>query len=113
MLTQTKIIGPEELLQYEDITKDFDLKYRRNISKKMKIRYNNPDDEDKTFIIDSTDPIITIRTKQLTVKSKTGEYIRFVFNIPSTVGVYTPNILVKNVENNEVEEVLRFNIEVN
>ena len=116
MITQTKSIKPEELKKYKDITKDFDdLKLKRNTSKKMKIRYNNPDDEDKKFIIESTDAILFIRTKELNVQSKTSGYIRFIINTPGTIGTYTPYIIVKKIGIDgvgEVEEVLKFSIEV-
>ena len=110
-----KKIRNEDLSKYEEITKDFGvLKLKPNEQKKMKIRYNNPDDFDKTFEIESTDDeTVNVRNKEINIESKTGEFIRLLFNAPQTFGTYTVCIVVKNKNNQEVEEVLRFQIEVN
>ena len=112
MITQKIRLDPNDL-KYEDITKDFELlKFRQEASKKMKIRYNNPDDEDKTFIIESTDDIIFVRNKELNIEQKSSEYIRITFNMPKTLGTYTASVIVKNKKTGEIEEILRFHMQV-
>ena len=110
-----KKVNNEELLKYEDITKDFGvLNFKPNEQQKKKIRYNNPDDEDKVFEIESTDDdTINVRNKELSIESKNGEFIRLLFNAPKTLGTHTVSVIVKNKKNKEVEEVLRFQIQVN
>ena len=107
-------IRNEDLLKYQDITKHFDdLIFKRNTSKKIKIIYNNPDDFDKNFEIISTDnDTVFVRSKELRIESKRGNFIRLTLNIPSTICKYPVSIIVKNKDKNEVEEVLRFNIQV-
>ena len=113
MLTQKVKLNSEELLKYEDITKDFELlKFKQEASKKMKIRYNNPDDENKSLIVESSDDIIYVRNRELNIESKTSEYIRLTFNMPKTLGNYTACIFVKNKDNGEIEEILRFHMQV-
>ena len=53
-----------------------------------------------------------MRSKELRIESKRGNFIRLTLNIPSTICKYTVSIIVKNKDKNEVEEVLRFNIQV-
>ena len=50
-----KKISQEELDENEEITKNYELRLKLNTKKKMKIKYNNPDDIDKVFEIQSTD----------------------------------------------------------
>ena len=102
-----------ELLKYENITKDFDmLTFQRNISKKMKIRYNNPEDIDKNLVVESSDDIIYVRNRDMFIEQKTSEYIRLIFNIPNTIGIYTSTVTVKDKNSGEIEEILRFHIKV-
>ena len=110
-----KKIKKEDLLKYEDRTKDFEiLNFKPKETKKKKIRYNNPDDSDKIFEIESTDnEIVNVRNKELKIESKAGEFIRLIFNAPETLGTYTVSIIVTNKAIKEVEEVLRFHIQVN
>ena len=111
MNIKEKKYNEEILSKYEDITKDFDLiKIQQGMSVKKKVRYNNPDDEDKNFIVDSTDDIIVVRTKELRIESKSSEYIRLVFNMPKTLGTYSASVVVTNKDNNKIEEILRFHI---
>ena len=109
-----KKINLEDLAKYEDITKDYNnLKFKSNTQKKMKIRYNNPDDIDKVLEIESTDEdTIFVRVKELNIESKSGEFIRLTFNIPSTKCNYSPCVIVKNKTSKQIEEILRFNITV-
>ena len=113
MLTKKLKLSPEDALKYEDITKDFDLlRFQQEASKKMKIRYNNPDDDQKTMIIESSDDIIQVRTKEINIEPKTSEFIRLTFNMPKTMGNYTACVIVKNKDNDEIEEILRFHMQV-
>lgn len=96
-----------------NITKHYDLiRFHKNQEKRQKIIYNNPDDFDKNLLVESNDNMIYIRTKEVKIPSKTGQYIRFIIYAPKTKGFYSPNIIVKNARTREVEEVLQFNIEV-
>ena len=110
MASQKIKLSPKELLTYENITKDFDLKLDKETTRKKKIRYNNPDDEDKNFVVESLDDIITIRSKEMYIEQKSSEYIKLTFNIPNTLGRYTSSVIVKNKDKGEIEEILRFNI---
>ena len=113
MKTRKVKLNPDESLKYEDITKDFDLlRFKQEQSKKMKIRYNNPDDEQKTMIIESSDDIIQVRTTELNIEAKTSEFIRLCFNMPKTLGNYTSCVYVRNKDNGEIEEILRFHMQV-
>ena len=113
MASQKIKLSPKELLTYQDITKDFDLiKFEKGTIIKKKIRYNNPDDEDKNFVVESLDDIITIRSKEMYIEQKSSEYIKLTFNIPNTLGRYTSSVIVKNKDKGEIEEILRFNIQV-
>ena len=113
-MTSQKIkLSPKELLTYENITKDFDLiKFEKETTKKMKIRYNNPDDEEKKIIVESLDDIISVRSRDLNIEQKSSQYIKLTFNIPKTLGIYTSNVIVKNLNKGEIEEILRFHIQV-
>ena len=103
----------DDLLKYENITKDFDmLTFTRGESKKMKIRYNNPEDIDKNLVVESSDNIITVRNRDMFIEQKTSDYIRLIFNIPNTLGIYTSNVTVKDKNSGEIEEILRFHIKV-
>ena len=110
-----KKINNEDLLKYEEITKDYDpLRFAPKAQIKKKIRYMNPDDVDKVFEIESTDDdIVNVRNKELNIESKASEFIRLLFNAPETLGSYKVCVIVKNKANKEVEEVLRFHIQVN
>ena len=113
MISNITKLNKKELLKYENITKDFDeLTFERDSSKKLKIRYNNPDDEDKYFIIESLDDIIFVRNKEMKIEEKSSEYIRLTFNIPKTLGIYTSNVIVKNKITGEIEEILRCHMQV-
>ncbi len=102
-----------DLLKYKEITKEFDLlKFEKNISKKMKIRYNNPDDNDKNLIVESLDDVIFVRNKEMFIEQKSSEFIRLTFNIPNTLGTYTAHVIVKDKYNGEIEEILKFKIRV-
>ena len=108
-----KNILDQNVLKYEDITKDFELlKFKQEASKKMKIRYNNPDDVDKSFIVESTDSLIFVRNKEMNIEQKSSEYIRLTFNMPKTLGTYTASVIVRNKNTREIEEILRFHMEV-
>ena len=97
----------------EEITKDFPLlKFKPEMTKKMKVRYNNPDDFNKNFIIESTDDIINIRNKEISIESKSSEFIRLTFVMPKTFGNYTASVIVKNKDINQIEEILRFHMQV-
>ena len=100
----------EDLSKYDKITRDYDpLKIAPNTEKKIKLRYNNPDEMDKDFEIESTaNDIIFVRSKELHVDSKAGEFIRLTIVAPKTLGKYTVSIIVKNKANQKVEEVLKF-----
>ena len=113
MLPQKKITKEELLLKNEKITKDYNtIKFKPETSKKMKFRYNNPDDEDKTILVESLDDIIEIRSKEVKIEQKNGKFIKLTFNIPKTPGNYKPVVIVTNQRNGEIEEILRFNIYV-
>ena len=109
-----KKLKNEDLLKYEENTRDYGiLKFAPQIQKKIKIRYNNPDEIDKDFEISSTsNDIIYVRKKELHIESKAGEFIRLTINAPKTIGKYIVSIVIKNKANNTVEEVLRFHIQV-
>ena len=109
-----KKIKNEDLLKYEDCTRDYEiLKFAPQAQKKIKLRYNNPDEIDKDFEIESTaNDIINVRSKELHVDSKAGEFIRLTVCAPNTLGKYIVSIVVKNKANKKVEEVLRFQIQV-
>ena len=103
-----------ELLKYEEITKEYaQIIMEKETSKKMKIIYNNPDDYNKTLEIESTDDdMVEVRTKVIHLKSKFSDYIRLTFNMPKTVANYNVSVIVKNKTNNEIEEILKFPIQV-
>ena len=105
----------DEILENnEDIIKDYQLKLLINMKKKMKIKYNNPDDVDKVLAITSTDDdILEVRTKELKVEYKDMNFIRLTFNSPSTKCIYKPCVIIKNKANDQIEEILRFRIEIN
>ena len=109
-----KKINNEDLLKYEEITKDYDpLRFVPKAQIKKKIRYMNPDDVDKVFEIESTDDdIVNVRNKELNIESKASEFIRLIFNMPRTIGVYTPKVVVTNKANGEIEEILMFQCQV-
>ena len=110
MLTEKKLTN-EELLKYENITKDYPpLKLKPETSKKMKFRYNNPDDEDKHIIVESNDEIIEVRSKEVIIEQKNGKFIKLTFHAPKTLANYKPIVVIRNKRNGEIEEILRFNI---
>ena len=112
MLVKKKMTK-DQLLELEDITKEFDkLIMRKQTKKKMKIRYNNPEDEDKYILVESLDDIIEVKKEEIHIEEKTGEYIKLMFNIPKTEGTYKAHVLVKNKKDGKIEEVLKFNIQV-
>ena len=104
----------EDLIKYKDITKVYPiLKFEQQATKKMKLRYNNPYDEDKIIIVESTDEdILYVRTKEIKIEQKASEFIRLIFNMPRTIGVYTPKVVVTNKANGEIEEILMFQCQV-
>ena len=108
-----KKLNPNDLLKYENITKDYNnINIKKETSKKMKLRYNNPDDENKNLVIESLDDIIFVRNRELFIPQKASEFIRLTFNIPKTLGIYTSNVIIWNKNNGEIEEILRFHIQV-
>ena len=103
----------DDLLKYENITKDFDmLTLSRGEPKKMKIRYNNPEDIDKHLVVESSDDIISVKDRDMILEQKTSEYIRLTFHTPNTLGIYTSSVTVKDKNSGEIEEILRFHIKV-
>ena len=109
-----KKISQEELDKNVEITKDYELRLKLNTKKKMKIKYNNPDDIDKVFEIQSTDDeILHVRTPELKIPYKEMNFIRLTFESPNTKCIYKPSIIIRNKANKNIEEILRFKIEVN
>lgn len=98
---------------YAYITKEYPLMKIRRVTKvKKKIRYNNPDDFDKVLSIASSDPILSLKKNQIKIAYKNSKYIKFSLYMPNTLAMYKPKIYVKNLRNDEMEEILQLNIEV-
>ena len=98
---------------YASITQDYPvLKFKKNQSKKQKVKYINPEDYDKVLNIISSDPIITIKEPQIKIPYKTSKYIKFRIDMPMTEGLYRPLIIICNVRTGEIEEIMRLSLEV-
>ena len=102
-----------DLSKYKDITKEYPvLRCHKNCTLKKKLKYNNPDDYNKTLSFIAKDPIIKLRQKELKIEYKSSKYIKFFLELPMTEGTYHPSIAIVNNRTGEIEEVLKFNIEV-
>lgn len=98
---------------YAYLTKEYPLmKLRRTVKVKKKIRYNNPDDFDKVLSLTSSDNILSLKKQQIKIAYKSSKYIKFSLKMPETLARYRPKIYIKNLRNDEMDEVLQFNIEV-
>lgn len=103
-----------DLSQYENITKDYGpLTFDSGEEIKYKIRYNNPDDMDKRLSIVSTDNVILVRKPELQIESKDNDYIRFTIRAPLLKCSISPSLVIINKVTDKIEEILRFQIEVN
>ncbi len=102
--------------EYKDLTKEYSIKIEAGSKLNKKIKYNNPDDEDKIVNIISTEPILYISTEKLVIEYKSSKYIKLTFISPQTIGKYTAYVVIEiektNTKPASVEEVLKFNIEV-
>ena len=102
-----------DLSKYPDITKEYPLiRCKKNSAVKKKLKYNNPDDYNKTLTLIAKDPIIKLRQKELKIEYKSSKYIKFILELPMTEGTYHPSIAIVNNRTGEIEEILKFNIEV-
>lgn len=103
----------QDLSKYSYLTKEYPvIRFKKNQTIKKKIKYNNPDDYDKPITVVSKDPIIKLRQKQMTIEYKSSKYIKFLFELPMTEGNYHPSIVITNDRTGEIEEILKFNIEI-
>lgn len=95
------------------LTKEYkDIKLKPNSSYKKKIKYNNPDDVAKVIQVSSNDEIIKIKTEELSLDFKSSKYIMFSIITPKTEGFYTAYIKIKNLNKDEIEEILKFYINI-
>lgn len=97
---------------YESITKEYRTQLKSNTFYKKKIRYNNPEDNDKLVRVFTTDPVVKIKKEEILIGFKTSENIRFSIMTPETLGIYKLHIFVENRALGKIEEVLRFIVEV-
>jgi hypothetical protein len=105
---------PKDYKNYDHITKYYErTQVEKEMNKKWKIKYLNPDDENKELDLKtSDDTLIQLKKKVLKIKEKEFDYIRFIFKAPKTEAIYKPNITIINKYTNEIEEILSFEFEV-
>ena len=106
--------NPKDDRNYEHITKSYPpVQIKKGVKKKWKIKYINPDDDNKELDIKTSDEtLILLKRKVLKIKEKEFDYIRFVFKAPITEAIYRPSISIINRYTNEIEEILQFEFEV-
>lgn len=80
---------------------------------KKKFKYQNFDDFQKTIVIEPLDLYLEVINKKVSIQSKDSEYIHIQFNIPKTEGYYDCYLVIKNDDDQEVEEIEKYPIEVN
>jgi hypothetical protein len=106
-------ISAKKLNEYASITKEYPkIILKGSTTYKKKIKYNNPDDVDKIIKLTTSDPIVKIKTEQFAIEYKSSKFLRFSFEMPATEGKYRPSIIITDMKTGEVEEVLKFFIEV-
>ena len=79
---------------------------------KKKFKYQNFDDFQKTIVIEPLDLYLEVINKKVSIQSKDSEYIHIQFNIPKTEGYYDCYLVIKNDDDQEVEEIEKYPIEV-
>ena len=100
---------------YKNITHEYQISVKSNQILKKKIKYNNPDDYDKIINIYTNEPYITIKENSFSLEYKSSKYIRLKFQMPKSLGTYIAYIYIENKlpSKSEIEEVLKFIIDVN